>query len=133
MEQAEALANVALLARDKKDLNIICFTGYRYETLLFRPPNGGVTKLLPFVDVLIDGPYIRRLNDSIGLRGSSNQRIIHLTDRLKGTSLDHIERQVEFKIEPGSMTLVGIPTPRISAALDHLFSNTSEIKRRIFS
>ena len=67
MEQANALADVAHLAREIKDLDIICYTGYRYQTLLYRPPNTGVSKLLSYVDVLIDGPYINSLNDSRGL------------------------------------------------------------------
>lgn len=130
MAQAEALAEVARLARKKRELNLICFTGYRYQSLLFRPPNKGVVKLLSLVDVLIDGPYIRDLNNSIGLRGSTNQRIIHLTDRLKNTTLDQIERKIEFKIEDGSMILIGIPTPDVNTALDHIFSNRENFKIR---
>src|SRR5689334_19425061 len=79
MEQAAGLAALIRLARQKKDLDLICFTGYRYERLLKNPPNHGVGDLLAQVDVLVDGPFIQSLNDSVGLRGSSNQRIIHLT------------------------------------------------------
>jgi anaerobic ribonucleoside-triphosphate reductase activating protein len=125
MEQAEALAEVAHLARKRKDLDIICFTGYRYQTLRYRPPNPGVARLLSFVDVLIDGPYIQSLNDSHGLRGSTNQRIIHLTNRLKRFPLEDQTRQVELKIEDGALTLVGIPTPKVTAALDHLINGKS--------
>lgn len=130
MEQAEALAQVAHLARQKKELDIICFTGYHYQTLFHRPPNAGVTRLLSLVDVLIDGPYDRSLNDSLGLRGSTNQRIIHLTDRLKQHAFESQVRQVELKIEEGALTLVGIPTPKIAAALGHLM-NGSQIPKRI--
>src|SRR5215213_2874097 len=34
MEQAAGLAKLVRLARQKKDLDLICFTGYRYEQLL---------------------------------------------------------------------------------------------------
>ena len=133
MEQAEALAEVAYLAREKKELDIICFTGYRYQTLLYRPPNSGVARLLPLLDVLIDGPYISELNNSLGLRGSTNQRIIHLTDRLKGFRLDDQERRIEFKIEEGAVTMVGIPTPATSTALGHLLSETISPNGRLTS
>ena len=125
MEQAEALAEVACLARERKDLDIICFTGYRYQTLRYRPPNPGVARLLSHVDVLIDGPYVQGLNDSRGLRGSTNQRTIHLTDRLKGLPLETQTRQVELKIDEGTLTLVGIPTPEVTAVLGHLLNERS--------
>lgn len=109
---------VAQLARKKKDLNLICFTGYRYERLLNHPPNPGVVKLLNEVDVLIDGPYIQSLNDSIGLRGSSNQRVIHLTSKLKSYDLESQNRKIEVRITDGELAFVGIPTPEIRAAVE---------------
>ena len=118
MQQAEGLARVVQLARKKKDLNLICFTGYRYERLLSHPPTPGVAELLKEVDVLIDGPYIQSLNDSIGLRGSSNQRIIHLTSRLKNHDLESQNRRVEVRITDGELAFIGIPTPEIRAAVE---------------
>jgi len=53
-EQASGLAELARLARRQKDLNIICFTGYRYERLIQNPPNDGVYGLLNEIDVVID-------------------------------------------------------------------------------
>ena len=117
MEQAAGLAALARLARRKKDLNLICFTGYRYERLLHNPPNTGVPELLAEVDVLIDGPYIQSMNDSVGLRGSSNQRIIHLTSRLKQYDFESETRKVEISVTDGELAFVGIPTPGILTAL----------------
>lgn len=66
-----------LLKRLKEEtgLNIWCYTGYTIEFLLrhetYRTP-------LAFVDVLVDGPFIKSLFDpSLAFRGSSNQRLIH--------------------------------------------------------
>ncbi len=64
MEQASELAQVAKLARKKKNLDIICFSGYRFERLIQAPPNPGVASLLGEVDLLIDGPYVRSRNES---------------------------------------------------------------------
>ena len=107
----------ARLARQKKEFDLICFTGYQYERLVKNPPNNGVTALLAEVDVLIDGPFIQSLNDSKGLRGSSNQRIIHLTSKLKAHDFESQTRTIEITITDGELAFVGIPTPEITAAM----------------
>lgn len=117
MEQAAGLAALARLVRQKKELDLICFTGYRYERLLKDPPNEGVPDLLAEIDVLIDGPFIQALHDSIGLRGSSNQRIIHLTPKLRGHDLESQTRKVEITIADGELRFIGIPTPQILSAI----------------
>ena len=118
MEQAAGLATLVRLARHKRDLDLICFTGYRYERLLKNPPNNGVPELLAEVDVLIDGPFIQTLNDSIGLRGSSNQRVIHLTSKLKKHDFESHTRTVEITVTDGELAFVGIPTPDILSAME---------------
>ncbi len=118
MEQANDLAILAKLARKKKDLNIICFTGYRYDRLLTDPPNAGVASVLAEIDLLIDGPYIQSKNESVGLRGSSNQRFIHLTARLANYDFASHRRKVEITVTNGQMEFIGIPTTAIKAAMD---------------
>ena len=117
MEQAAGLAGLIRLARQEKDLDLICFTGYRYERLLNNPPNAGVSELLAEVDVLIDGPFLESLHDSIGLRGSSNQRVIHLTPRLGEYDLESSTRKVEITVTDGELAFIGIPTPEILSAM----------------
>jgi anaerobic ribonucleoside-triphosphate reductase activating protein len=119
MEQAAGLASLIRLIRKHKELSLICFTGYRYEHLVRNPPNAGVLDLLSEVDVLIDGPYIQTMNDSIGLRGSANQRIIHLTPRLHGPDLGSQNRSIEVRITDGELAFIGIPTPEMKTAMDH--------------
>jgi anaerobic ribonucleoside-triphosphate reductase activating protein len=117
MSQAGGLAALARLVRQKKDLDLICFTGYRYERLLKDPPNAGVSELLAEVDVLIDGPFIQSLNDSVGLRGSSNQRVIHLTTRLKDYDFESSTRKIEINVSDGELAFIGVPTPGILSAI----------------
>ena len=77
--QAEALG--LLLQKVKlirPELNVILFTGYSFDRL----PQGA-ENVLKYVDLLIDGEYLRDFNDGIGLRGSTNQRFIYLSDALK--------------------------------------------------
>lgn len=117
MAQAAGLAELARLARQKKDLNLICFTGYRYEYLLQTPPNPGVGELLAEIDVLIDGPFVQSLQGSVGLRGSTNQRVFHLTSRLKDYDFETSTRKVEITVTDGELAFVGIPTPDVLSAL----------------
>lgn len=128
MEQAAGLATLAQLVRKMKSLSIICFTGYRYEQVIREPTKPGVMALLAEVDVLIDGPYVQSRNDSIGLRGSSNQRVIHLTDRLKSYDLEMQQRRVEITITGGEISFIGIPTPAVKTALDRTVQAFSERK-----
>ena len=124
MEQAAGLAALARLARQKKDLDLICFTGYRYERLLKNPPNTGVPELLAQVDVLVEGLFVQSLNDSIGLRGSSNQRVIHLSSRLKEHDFKSHQRKVEITITNGEIAVIGIPTPDVLAVMNKTISTT---------
>lgn len=117
MEQAAGLASLVRLARQVKDLSLICFSGYRYEHLLKNPPNPGVAELLSEIDVLIDGPFIQALNNSRGLRGSTNQRVIHLTSALKDYDFESQTRSVEITISDGELAFIGIPTPDVMSAL----------------
>jgi len=120
MEQAHGLAEVARLARQIRELNIICFTGYRYDSLRSTPPSKGVNALLEQIDVLIDSPYIAALHSPKGLRGSSNQNIIHLTSRLKNYDLETQTRQVEIAIENNSVSMIGIPSPSLLTSLNEI-------------
>jgi anaerobic ribonucleoside-triphosphate reductase activating protein len=128
MEQAAELAVVAQLARKKRDINIICFTGYRYERLLKDPPNEGVANLLAETDLLIDGPYVQSRSESIGLRGSSNQTFFHLTSRLADYDFATQKRKVEIVVTNGVLEFIGIPTPAIKTAMDNARLSAAERK-----
>lgn len=120
--QASALSMFLEYAGSRRDINVILFTGYYFENLLAFPPASPVQQLLRFVDVLIDGPYDENQNNNLGLRGSANQRIIHLTDRLKAFDLEHQARQVEVQISDGEVFFVGVPPvgvlPGVLSALE---------------
>ena len=118
MLQAEGLARVAQIARAKKQLDIICFTGYRYETLIDHPPAPGVSDLLEQIDVLVDGRYVQKYKSKVGLRGSDNQHFIRLTDRLKDYPFETLSRQLEIKIKDGGLIFIGIPSFDLDIALE---------------
>lgn len=64
-------------------LDIWCYTGYTLEELINR--NDKYTKeILNLIDVIVDGPFIEQMKDPLLVfRGSSNQRIINLSDVYK--------------------------------------------------
>lgn len=63
------------------ETKIYVWTGFLYEDLL-KNSSPHLQKILAETDVLIDGPYIESLRDiTLQMRGSSNQRIINLTNK----------------------------------------------------
>ena len=65
------------------DTEIYLWTGYVYEDLKKNNARPHLSLILEQVDVLIDGPYIEAKRDiTLPLRGSSNQRIIHLKEKI---------------------------------------------------
>jgi anaerobic ribonucleoside-triphosphate reductase activating protein len=130
MEQAKALAGVARLARKKKEINIITFSGYRFEKLLAQPANTGIPELLAQTDVLIDGPYVKSLNDGVGLRGSNNQRIIRLTPMLQQFDLESCLRRTEIQLHDREAIIIGIPAGGVLASLGEALG-ASILKERI--
>ena len=122
MAQAAGLAALARAVRAERDVSVISFTGYTLARLRNRPPNPGVAELLAEVDVLIDGQYVDARNDGRGLRGSTNQVVHHLTDRLAASGYDFEQRprDAEIRIDDGAVTLVGVPPHGLVATLDHV-------------
>ena len=124
MLQAAGLAALAQAMAARRDLTVICFTGFLLEHLRRSPPGPGVEDLLRRVDVLIDGPYVAPRNDQQGLRGSANQRVHYLSGRLKGDDFDFDAgpRRTEIHLIGREALLVGVPPTRalraFHAALD---------------
>jgi anaerobic ribonucleoside-triphosphate reductase activating protein len=110
MLQVEALSFLLTEIKKQRDLNVICFTGFTLEVLIKKMADTpAIGSFLEQLDVLIDGPYIRQLDDNRGLRGSSNQRIHHLTDRLSCFDFESAPRTAEFQFTNGDLLLAGVP------------------------
>lgn len=85
--QAEALIPFLKKLKEKWNLSIWCYTGYTYEALCMNPLH---LKLLNYIDVLIDGPFINELKDTnLKYRGSSNQRILKIHQNNPPELLDY--------------------------------------------
>ena len=60
--------------------DIWLYTGYLYEELYYRE----ISRILLYIDVLVDGPYIEEQRDiTLAFRGSRNQRLIDVKETLK--------------------------------------------------
>jgi anaerobic ribonucleoside-triphosphate reductase activating protein len=97
--------------RQKSNLSVLCYTGYRFEQLIDEEK---FQKILQHIDVLIDGEY--RIDQDTGQRwrGSENQRFHFLTPRYlseKENWFTISERQIEIELEiDGALLLSGVPS-----------------------
>lgn len=111
--QAEELATMIDGIKAKRDYGVIIYTGFLKNELEKKNENG-VKRLLAHADILIDGHYIKELDDGKPYRGSSNQNIYLMTDRYepvfngyyKGTT----KRSIEIDVEKDNVYMVGVPS-----------------------
>lgn len=124
MLQAGALATLIRRVRNVcPTLSTIAFSGFTLEQLQTRSlKEPSIGDLLGQLDVLIDGLYRRDLNDDLGLRGSTNQRVHFLTGRYKN-SRDKFEKQsrdIEVHLLKNEILMVGVPSAKSLETFDSL-------------
>ena len=124
--QAHALAALSRGIKERSNLSIILYTGFGYEELtawgreatLYIPKQQQpyIKEILDCTDVLIDGKYVRELDDGRSLVGSSNQHVINLSGYYQEMELKaaygNYTRKIEMVVKQNKTLLVGVPDRR---------------------
>jgi anaerobic ribonucleoside-triphosphate reductase activating protein len=78
-DQYDALILLCAMLKENTKLDILIFSGYNLGQLYTDHPD---QHFLDVMDYLIDGPYIKENPAESGLRGSINQNMYHIVDRI---------------------------------------------------
>lgn len=80
--QVGAATELAMRIKEETNKTLWVYTGYTIEKII---QTRFLARMLPYIDVLVDGPFVKELrNTDLPFRGSSNQRIIVVDKYLKG-------------------------------------------------
>jgi anaerobic ribonucleoside-triphosphate reductase activating protein len=134
--QAGAVAEVIGLVRERIDYGVIVYSGHTAEELFDRAKRDEDTALLlSMIDILIDGEYVRELDDGRPYRGSSNQRILPLTGRYDSVFDSYYNdsdgRRTEINIGPDGVTLIGVPSAWTLSAWRRMSASRGTVLRRL--
>ena len=115
MLQAMALSKMIEIIRKNRDIGVVVYSGFTYEELKKKADKDlEIRKFLSQIDILIDGPYREELNHNEPYRGSSNQRILMLTDRYVGAMEEYYQtsegRDIEVRIRGDKTLMIGVPS-----------------------
>ncbi len=94
---------------------IMVYTGFLYEQIETGQCGEAAKEVLAYIDVLIDGPYMKEKNiPEAVLRGSENQRILYLNPEVEAEYVPYLKegRRLENFHMGGSVVTVGIPERR---------------------
>ncbi|WP_063754980.1 4Fe-4S single cluster domain-containing protein [Streptomyces sp. NRRL B-3229] len=108
--QAQSLADLLDAVRAlRPDFSAMAYSGFRHEALLRGTP--GARALLDRLDLLVDGPYVAARHGDLLWRGSSNQRVVALTERYHHVrSLTDAGAGIEVSVgHDGQFSWAGVP------------------------
>ncbi len=117
--QGKNLTYLIKKLKSKKEFDIIVYTGYEYKDLIW----GKAKQFLRHIDVLISGKYIDKLNNNKGLRGSTNQEIIFLTNKLTKhkNNFYNQTRKLEYHINDNEIIrMIGIAPKNFKIELNNI-------------
>ena len=109
-QDVQAMCEFLDTIRQKSNLSLMAYSGYLRAEL---EADSEKSRLLPFLDILVDGPYRDEQNDGSLWKGSANQTIHFLTGRYAAMAdrIIHAKgRPLEIQISTDmKLDLTGIP------------------------
>lgn len=111
--QSVALLKLIQSVKQKRDIGVIVYSGF---TLAELKQDKDMVAFLKEIDILIDGKYIKELDDNRPYVGSSNQIIHYLSSRYSNVGKDYYaasKRQAEIKLTGKQAILVGVPSHNV--------------------
>lgn len=79
--QVETVTELCRLIKARTTKTIWLYTGYTVDQIIV---SGRLSMILPYVDVIVDGPFVQALKDEdLLFRGSRNQRIVDICQTLR--------------------------------------------------
>lgn len=133
VNQAQGLVRVIdILHKKRPNLTFISYTGFLLSELQKKPPFPFVSDYLSRLDVLIDGAYIKELDDGrTGLKGSRNQTVHHFTERLRHFDFDHHPRRSEVRVKDQEILLIGVPSSNFRNAIENVVLNLQDVNHTL--
>lgn len=130
--QSGALCHFLNKIREAADLGVIIYTGYTIEELHALNNNHIEEILSGLADLIIDGEYVEELNDGKSLKGSSNQRLIFLTDRYKASESCYQgkKRNVEIIASNKDLFFIGIPNEKMFKEWEKVAKTFGDMKTK---
>lgn len=111
--QANALFNLIKKIKEQRDIGVIIYSGFTLDEL---KQDDEMSLLLTEIDILIDGKYIKELDDNRAYVGSSNQRIHFLSSRYIDIGKEYYcakKRRAEIKLTESQAILIGVPSHNV--------------------
>ncbi len=111
--QASALLCLIRKIKEQRDIGIVVYSGFTLEEL---KQDDEMSLLLSEIDILIDGRYIKELDDNRAYVGSSNQRIHYLSSRYTNIGKEYYganKRRAEIKLTGTQAILIGVPSHNV--------------------
>lgn len=111
--QAESVSELIKLIKKQKDIGVIIYSGFKIEEIKKKEQ---MADLLNYTDILIDGQYIKELDDERPFIGSANQRLHYITERYKKIGEIYYNtscRRAEIKFTENQVAIIGVPTKNV--------------------
>ena len=90
-----------------------------YEKVSYENNDSHLFSYHHHLNLLIDGRYLEDFDDGLSLRGSSNQKVIPLSNLYLNNLIDYgvKGRKVEVKIQDNRTKVIGIPSDQVKSIL----------------